>query len=250
MARMPRFFLPLLLLPALLSPAAAQDSFAYNPPAEEPYAQGHANQGASIGEEPERVRLPPVTLAQHVEPLAASYPDERLSLEAAEGSKESSSALSQPLKLRSAEDPTASESAAQAIDPTSSMITVGTSLAVVLGLFFVLTYFIRRNLPKGVQPAPGEVLEVLGRAPLPGKQQLQVVRFGSKLVLLSVTNDGVEAVSEITDPDEVQQLTALCRRETPGSSAHAFHEILSQMGREPAKGFVDQSAAKPQLSRR
>jgi flagellar biogenesis protein FliO len=179
--------------------------------------------------------MPPVRLAQHTEEIQETSPAEALSGE---------SPLAQPLRLARPQSAKSSNSTSKPIDATSSMITVGTSLAVVLGLFFVLTYFFRRNLPKSVQAPPGEVLEVLGRAPLPGKQQLQVVRFGSKLVLLSVTADGVEAVSEITAPDEVQELTALCRRESPGSSAHAFQEILTQMGREPARGFVDQRAAK------
>ena len=113
-----------------------------------------------------------------------------------------------------------------------------------------MAWLMKRNMPRGTRAAPEEVLEVLGRAPLPGKQHLQVVRFGNKLVLLSTTPDGVKAVSEITDPDEVQRMVSHFRRETSGSSSQAFQEILAQMGREPARGFVDSSSAKTVPTRR
>ena len=200
-------------------------------PTTAPEQTGRANQGASLTNAPRYARLPPVALGHDT------------SSHEADNATGNDLAAPEAIPLSRRPDSAAARGGSQSLDATSSLVTVGTSLAAVLGIFFALAYLVRRNLPKGIQPPPGEVLEVLGRAPLPGKQQLQVVRFGSKLVLLSVTTDGVEAVSEITEPDEVQQLTALCRRQTPGSSAHAFQEILAQMGREPARGFLDQRTA-------
>jgi len=190
------------------------------------------NQGAAIASVPERHRLPPVRLAKHEETDVAD---------------ESGAA---PRRLPRPGTGQSSSESQQSITPTSSLFTVGTSLAVVLGLFFAATWFMRRTAPRGSLAAPEEVLEVLGRVPLPGKQQLQVVRFGSKLVLLAATPDGVEAVSEITNPDEVQQMTALCRHGKTGSSSQAFQEILNQMGREPARGFLDQPAVRTVPTRR
>jgi flagellar biogenesis protein FliO len=234
MARLPH----LLLAFAVLMSAADVSQAEQERPAPRPLTR--ANQGASLTVEQPRSRMPPVRLAQHNQP----YDSEPLHRESTLETAPVDDPLAKPLRLARPQSSSSAPSDSEPIDPTSSLITVGTSLAVVLGLFFVMTYFIRRNLPRGVQAPPGEVLEVLGRAPLPGKQQLQVVRFGSKLVLLSVTPEGVEAVAEITQPDEVQQITALCRRESQGSSAHAFQEILSQMGREPARGFVEQRPAR------
>ena len=39
-----------------------------------------------------------------------------------------------------------------------------------------------------------DVVQVLGRAPLSGKQQMHLVRFGGKLLLLSVTPSGAETL--------------------------------------------------------
>ena len=44
----------------------------------------------------------------------------------------------------------------------ASLITVGGSLALVLGIFFVAAWMFRRSLPAGAMSLPNEVVEVLG----------------------------------------------------------------------------------------
>ena len=68
-----------------------------------------------------------------------------------------------------------------------SPIALAGSLAVVLGLFFALVWVFRRAAPKGSTLLPGEVVEVLGRAPLAGRQSMHLLRCGNKLLLVSVT---------------------------------------------------------------
>ena len=59
---------------------------------------------------------------------------------------------------------------------------------------------------------PTEVVEVLGRAPLAGRQQMHLLRCGNKLLLVSVTPTGAETLTEVTDPVEVDRLSGLCRQ--------------------------------------
>jgi flagellar biogenesis protein FliO len=110
------------------------------------------------------------------------------------------------------------------------------SLSVVLAAFFVLVWLTRKTAPKGMAPLPSEVFESLGRAPLTGRQQMQLIRLGNKLVLINVTATGAETLTEITDLDEVNRLSALCQQDRSGSISNTFRQVLSQYADEPAPG--------------
>ncbi len=135
---------------------------------------------------------------------------------------------------------------------TRATTTVLSSLAVVIAAFFVLVWLSRKTAPKGMAPLPGEVFESLGRAPLTARQQMQLIRLGNKLVLLSVTATGAEALTEITDVDEVNRLAGLCQQRTAGSVTESFRNVLSQYAEEPAPGgFVgDTSASQADIANR
>lgn len=115
-----------------------------------------------------------------------------------------------------------------------ALITVLSSLGIVLAVFFAFVWLTRRAAPKGMAPLSKEVVESLGRAPLLGRQQMQLIRVGNKLVLLSVTATGADALTEITDPVEVDRLAGLCRQAQAGSISHTFRQILAQAATEPA----------------
>jgi flagellar biogenesis protein FliO len=110
----------------------------------------------------------------------------------------------------------------------TSLITVASSLAVVLGIFFLVAWGMRRAAPKGSTALPVEVFEVLGRAPLASRQQAHLLRVGNKLVLVSVTAAGSESITEITDPVEVDRLAGLCRQAHSDSATAAFRLVLQQ----------------------
>ena len=121
-----------------------------------------------------------------------------------------------------------------------TLVTMASSLAIVLGLFFLVSWLWRRNAPKGLSMLSSDVVEVLGRSQLAGKQQMHLVRVGAKLLLVSATPAGLETLTEITDTDEVNRLVALCRRGEANSISSSFRQVLSQLGGEPAApGFVD-----------
>lgn len=84
------------------------------------------------------------------------------------------------------------------------------SLAVVLGLLFGFVWASRRLGTSRSRGLPDEVVQVLGQFPLGGRQQATVVRFGSKLLALSITPSGVETIGELDDHLEVESLTQLC----------------------------------------
>ena len=73
------------------------------------------------------------------------------------------------------------------------------SLALVLGGYFGLVW-VSRHFGGGKGKVPKEVLEVLGQTPFGPKKHLQIVRLGSKLLLLINGPEGIHPIGEITDP--------------------------------------------------
>jgi len=116
------------------------------------------------------------------------------------------------------------------------------SLAIVVGLFLMLAWFAKRNMPAGQRPLDSDVVQVLGRAPLSGKQMMHLVRLGPKLLLVSVSAQGAETLAEVSDPVEVERLMALCQQNSGGSVSESFRDVLTQFEHEPVQGFLDNPA--------
>ncbi|MEX0936802.1 MAG: flagellar biosynthetic protein FliO [Pirellulales bacterium] len=113
-----------------------------------------------------------------------------------------------------------------------SLTTALAGLAFVLGLFLLFAWVLKRSLPKSAAPLPTEVVEVLGRVPLAARNFAHLVRLGNKLVLVSISSAGIEALSEITDPAEVDRLAGICEQSRPTSSSQAFRGVLQSFARE------------------
>lgn len=102
---------------------------------------------------------------------------------------------------------------------------IGGSLAIVLGGYLGLVWLLRLINPAGNQGIPTEVLEVVGNAPLDNRQNLQLVRLGSKLLLMIHGPDGTQPIGEVTDPAEVDHLVALCNGRTRTASSAISHAV-------------------------
>ncbi|MGY8771174.1 MAG: FliO/MopB family protein [Pirellulales bacterium] len=113
------------------------------------------------------------------------------------------------------------------------------SLLVVVGLFLIVAWIGKKNMPRSMMRLPTEVVQVLGKAQLSGKQQLQLVRVGNRLILLSITPHGAETLTEINDPKEVESLMVQCKQESTGSASVNFNQLLHDMGSQPTKGFLE-----------
>jgi flagellar biogenesis protein FliO len=110
-----------------------------------------------------------------------------------------------------------------------AVLSMFASLAVVLGLFLGVMWFLRRGLPKGTRILSSDVIEVLGRAPLAGRQQMHLIRFGNRLLLISVSPGGAETLAEINEPAEVDRLAGICQQSHKASATAAFSQIFRQL---------------------
>lgn len=113
--------------------------------------------------------------------------------------------------------------------PWSATLSTAASLLVVVFLFLGAVLLLRKSQPKQFQKLPKDVVEVLGRTPIAPRQNLVVVRFGSKLVLVSQQPGETRTLSEIQDVNEAVRLTGLCESSRPESISNSFREVLQQV---------------------
>ncbi len=136
------------------------------------------------------------------------------------------------------------------LPPMESFTTAAAGLAIVVGLFLVCAWMMRRAGPKPTTPLPSEAVAVLGRVPLAARNFAHLLQVGNKLVLVAITPDGVAPITEITDPLEVQRMLGLCVGNRKQSTSAEFHDVLEQLAKEPASGFLGNQAAASYTSQR
>ena len=119
---------------------------------------------------------------------------------------------------------------------SGSIVTVITSLSIVLGLFAVVAWLMRRGMGAAGLSLPSEAVAVLGQLPLTGRQQILLVRIGPKLLLVSTNGETSSTLTEIEEPDEVDRIVGLCAETQPHSTTQTFRSLLAQMSTEPAAG--------------
>jgi hypothetical protein len=96
---------------------------------------------------------------------------------------------------------------------------------------------------------PADVVSVLGRVPLAARQVAELLRVGNKLVLVSLTPTGAAALTEVTDPAEVDRLVGLCQQSNPYSTTKAFEQVFQQMSNQTVpSSFLGNESLMPPLA--
>jgi flagellar biogenesis protein FliO len=236
-----RFWLwPVCVFLALECPGVTEQS-APSPPKVSPAVAAAPTQSPRA-ESPTAARL---TRAPVVERAASKSPPEDLfsdSPPAADAKRSTSEAPTEPTLALPTKRGDRRESRTQAatspLDAWPSLGNVAGSLGIVLGVFLAFVWGLRRLSPRSGGQLPKEAFEVLGRAPLAGRRQAQLIRCGPKLLLVSLGAGEVQTLTEISDPAEVDRLAGLCLQSHPTSASAAFRGILDQFAKEPAQGFL------------
>jgi flagellar biogenesis protein FliO len=108
-------------------------------------------------------------------------------------------------------------------------------LAAVLALIYLTARVVRKNVPAAQKTLPAEVVQVLGRKSLDYRHTIHLVRFGSRMLMLGTSQEGMRTLSEITDPVEIDYLAGLCRPSEPASVAGTFSQLFQRFQNpEPA----------------
>lgn len=130
-----------------------------------------------------------------------------------------------PISSKAREDTSAKKSGGV----IGTLVSIISSLAIVVGLFFGLVWVYRKTANQSAGSSlPKDVVRILGRTPIAARQQMVLLHFGSKLVLVSVVQGDARTISEITDPEEVQRLSGMCDGPAQGSSSESFRSFLAQ----------------------
>ncbi|MCY2980328.1 MAG: flagellar biosynthetic protein FliO [Planctomycetota bacterium] len=130
-----------------------------------------------------------------------------------------------PLELK----PRTKEASSSVDKPTSTWaaaLSMFFSLAIVISLFLFIVWLFRKSQPNTFQKLPTGVLQVLGSTVMAPRQQVYVVRFGNKMLLVSHQPGQTQTLGEITDADEVHRLAGLCESNQPTSVTHSFRDVL------------------------
>ncbi|MCA9189102.1 MAG: flagellar biosynthetic protein FliO [Pirellulaceae bacterium] len=128
-----------------------------------------------------------------------------------------------------------------------SLYTVASSLAIVFAAFFLLVWIARRTGLARAGNTDEKLVDVMARVALSSKLQLHIVRVGRRILVLSVSNNHMEAISEITEADEVEFVTSMCgtRQRTDAFSTwlqrqlEQPHQCLSEGAELPANRWQE-----------
>jgi len=126
-------------------------------------------------------------------------------------------------------------------DPTHSLSStpvdfrrVAISLGIVLALVFICRWAARYFFPSASVGRSSQVMKVLSRSVIAPKQQLLLIQVGRRLVLVGDCGQQMNALAEISDPDEVAgllgQLQANSSSESP--SRNPFAPLLGRAQRD------------------
>lgn len=127
------------------------------------------------------------------------------------------------------------------------LVTIGSSLAVVLGLFAALVWVSKKS---GVAAGrsgtlPDTALRLLGQKSLGTAGSIALVRCGQRVLVVGLSSAGMQPLSEITDAEEVRNLETLCLGESPAS----FREVLGDVHSD-AGGFVGEDFNRAAMRRK
>lgn len=129
--------------------------------------------------------------------------------------------LAPPSERLTGEKPKASAGTVQ------MLVSIVSSLLLVVGLFLGVAWCYRKTLGTSLAGGlPKQVVSVLGRTSISARQQMVLVRFGSKLLLVSVIQGEARTLGEITDPLEVDQMLGMCESGQPGSISQSFKSLM------------------------
>jgi flagellar biogenesis protein FliO len=117
-------------------------------------------------------------------------------------------------------------------------------LVAVIALIYLAAKVVQKSVPAARKSLPPEVVQVLGRKPLDYRHTIHLVRFGSRLLMLGTSQEGVTTLSEINDPVEIDYLAGLCQPSEPATVSRTFQQLFRRFQNpEPAESAADTDSA-------
>ncbi|MCS6985396.1 MAG: flagellar biosynthetic protein FliO [Leptospiraceae bacterium] len=108
-------------------------------------------------------------------------------------------------------------------------------LAIFLGVFYVIyrTYVFRKSLPQKKTRA----FRLIYNFPLGTGKSLQVVEIPNRLLILGVSEAGIELIREIQDRAEMELIRLECEKDMGEKVPDFFHELKEEITRKAREVF-------------
>lgn len=180
--------------------------------------------------------LPPATAAEssaYVRPAAHEMPIAKPNF-STDSQVVDPRKLSPPSPTHDTETPKSNSIIPRLAIPQGSMSTAFAALAFVVGVFLFIMSLIKRNLPPSLQLLPTDAATIVGRMQLTGKQFAHLIKLGDKLALVSISPSRIDTITEVTDPDQVARLLAICGPDWTATATikQDYDQILRQLSAE------------------
>jgi len=127
---------------------------------------------------------------------------------------------------------------AQSSQDAPSKSLAGTAAELILCLVLVgalivgLMIFLKKILPGSHRIFDTQAIEVLGKSHLSSKQAIYLARIGPRVLVLGVAEHSISVLSEISDPEEINELKAKSAQGKSESVTGAFMSIFKRKGTE------------------
>lgn len=133
--------------------------------------------------------------------------------------------IRQPIPLPPPTEPTRDNKAPAATEaPTYTVIS---ALAIVLGLFAGFVWVSRKSNSRSDNALQSEVFEVLGSSQLDPRNQVKLLKCGPRVLLVGITQNGMQTLAEFSDPQEISELISRA-----GGAKGSFQATLREMSQE------------------
>jgi flagellar biogenesis protein FliO len=110
-----------------------------------------------------------------------------------------------------------------------SLFSAASGLLLVIAIFVGFAFLTRRAWQPSSGSLPKQVFEVLGRSSYAPRQQVVLMRFGNKVLLVNHELGNVQTLSEIDAEEEVERIVAACEQNSSSSLSANFSNVLSQV---------------------
>jgi len=100
------------------------------------------------------------------------------------------------------------------------------SLGVVIGLIFLMGFISKKLMNPGSKSGT-DAMTVLARQNISPKQQLMLVSVGRRVVMVGNSGNQMNALAEITDPDEIADVMSRCNKRKK-AAAEAFSDLFGK----------------------
>lgn len=133
---------------------------------------------------------------------------------------------------------------------SSLLWTLGIVVVLSFGFIFGVQLYVKRQ-PGGGNRLPNEAVELLGRRSVDPRHAVQLIRCGSRILVVGLSADGMRTLAEINDPVEVDALAGICKAGTiSGNAETLFQQVFQKQwgSQEKTAEAAEQTPPEPRIA--